>query len=127
VNVDLYQTTAEILADCNATDCPKRRYDEVLNWQLSEQIEQMQSDRVFVTLLQTGSHGSAYYNKYLAKFEYFTPVCKMVQIAKCSDEELNNAYDNTIRYTDSLIADLISKFKQMKNVNAAVIYVADHS
>ena len=126
VNVDLYQTTAEILADCNATDCPKRRYDEVLNWQLSEQIEQMQSDRVFVTLHQTGSHGSAYYNKYLAEFEYFTPVCKMVQIAKCSDEELNNAYDNTIRYTDSLIADLISKLKQMKNVNAAVIYVADH-
>jgi lipid A ethanolaminephosphotransferase len=50
----------------------------------------------------------------------------MVQIAKCSDEELNNAYDNTIRYTDSLIADLISKLKQMKNVNAAVIYVVDH-
>jgi lipid A ethanolaminephosphotransferase len=126
VDVDLYQTTAEILADCSAADCPKRGYDEVLNWKLSERIEQMQSDRVFVTLHQTGSHGPAYYNKYPAEFEYFTPVCKTVQIAKCSDEELNNAYDNTIRYTDSLIADLISQLKQIKNVNAAVIYVADH-
>ena len=126
MDVDLYQTTAEILAGCSTADCPKRGYDEVLNWQLSERIAQMQSDRVFVTLHQTGSHGPAYYNKYPAEFEYFTPVCKTVQITKCSDEELNNAYDNTIRYTDSLIADLISQLKRLENVNAAVIYVADH-
>ena len=126
VDVDLYQTTAEILANCSAADCPRRGYDEVLNWQLSEQIAQMQSDRVFVTLHQTGSHGPAYYNKYPAEFEHFKPVCTTVQIAKCSNEELNNAYDNTIRYTDSLIADLISQLTQMTNVNAAVIYVSDH-
>ena len=53
-------------------------------------------------------------------------MCKTVQIAKCSDEELNNAYDNTIRYTDSLIADLITQLQRMTDVNATLIYVSDH-
>ena len=126
MDVDLYQTTAEILAGCTAVDCPKQGYDAVLNWQLSGLISQTDSNRVFVTLHQTGSHGPAYYNKYPPEFEYFKPVCKTVQIAKCSDEELNNAYDNTIRYTDSLIADLITQLERMTDVNATLIYVSDH-
>jgi lipid A ethanolaminephosphotransferase len=126
MDVDLYQTTAEILAGCTAVDCPKQGYDAVLNWQLSDLIRQTESNRVFVTLHQTGSHGPAYYNKYPPAFEYFKPVCKTVQIAKCSDEELNNAYDNTIRYTDSLIADLITQLERMTDVNATLIYVSDH-
>ena len=126
MDVDLYQTTAEILAGCTAVDCPKQGYDAVLNWQLSSLIRQTESNRVFVTLHQTGSHGPAYYNKYPPEFEYFKPVCKTVQIAKCSDEELNNAYDNTIRYTDSLIADLITQLERMTDVNATLIYVSDH-
>ena len=126
MDVDIYQTTAEILAGCTAVDCPKQGYDAVLNWQLSDLIRQTESNRVFVTLHQTGSHGPAYYNKYPPEFEYFKPVCKTVQIAKCSDEELNNAYDNTIRYTDSLIADLITQLERMTDVNATLIYVSDH-
>jgi lipid A ethanolaminephosphotransferase len=30
-------------------------------------------------------------------------------VSRCSQEALDNAYDNTIRYTDSLIADLIAQ------------------
>jgi len=93
---------------------------------LSELLTEIEGDRIFVALHQSGSHGPAYYNKYPPDFEYFMPVCKTVQIAKCTEEELNNAYDNTIRYTDSLIADLISQLQELDDVNATLIYVADH-
>ena len=126
MDVDIYQTTAEILMECESTDCPLRGYDGILNWKLSELLTDIESDRIFVTLHQSGSHGPAYYNKYPPDFEYFIPVCKTVQIAKCTEEELNNAYDNTIRYTDSLIADLIAQLEELDDINATLIYVSDH-
>jgi len=75
---------------------------------------------------QTGSLGPAYYSKYPKEFEYFTPVCDTVQVSSCSQEALDNAYDNTIRYTDNLIADLIAQLDALSDVNAALIYVSDH-
>jgi lipid A ethanolaminephosphotransferase len=47
-----------------------------------------------------GSHGPAYYKRYPEAFEKFTPTCKTSQFSKCSNEMINNAYDNTIVYTD---------------------------
>ena len=126
LDVDIYQTTAEILIGCKGADCPLSAYDSVLNWKLSELLTDTEADRVFVALHQSGSHGPAYYKKYPPNFEYFMPVCKTVQIAKCTQEELDNAYDNTIRYTDSLIADLISQLQELEDVNSTLIYVADH-
>ena len=126
MDVDVYQTTAEILMGCKGADCPLSRYDSALNWKLSERLADMKADRIFVALHQSGSHGPAYHDKYPPNFEYFKPVCKTVQIAKCTEEELNNAYDNTIRYTDSLIADLISQLEELDDVNSTLIYVADH-
>ena len=126
MDVDIYQTTAEILMECEGTDCPLLGYDGVLNWKLSELLTDIEGDRIFVALHQSGSHGPAYYNKYPPDFEYFIPVCKTVQIAKCTKEELNNAYDNTIRYTDSLIADLIAQLEELDDINATLIYVSDH-
>lgn len=126
IDVDLYQNRADILEACAAAPCPEGGSDALLNWQLGDLIEQAQSARVFVTLHQTGSHGPAYYSKYPKEFEYFTPVCDTVQVSRCSQEALDNAYDNTIRYTDSLIADLIAQLDALSDVNAALIYVSDH-
>ena len=46
-------------------------------------------------------------------------------VDNCSQDELFNSYDNTIRYTDFLLNDLIT---QLDTVDAyvAVIYVSDH-
>ena len=79
-----------------------------------------------MTLHQTGSHGPLYNKKYPKEFEYFTPVCKTVQIANCSRAELVNGYDNTLRYSDSLLENLIIQLESLENTNAALIYVSDH-
>ena len=126
IDVDLYQNRADILENCASEFCPEGGSDALLNWQLGDLIKQTEGARVFVTLHQTGSHGPAYYSKYPKEFEHFTPVCETVQVSRCSQEALDNAYDNTIRYTDSLIADLIAQLDALNDINAALIYVSDH-
>jgi len=126
VKVDHYQHVNQIADACTGADCPKRSSDATLNWKLAEALQQSGSDRIFVTLHQTGSHGPAYWTKYPPEFAYFKPECKTVQIADCTSEELRNAYDNSIRYTDYLLADLIKQLKSIKDADAAIIYVSDH-
>jgi lipid A ethanolaminephosphotransferase len=126
VNVDIYQTTKDISESCTDTICPTGRYDDTLIWKLDELLDEAKSNRVFVTLHLTGSHGPAYYKKYPPQFEHFAPVCKTVQIAKCTEQELINAYDNTIRFTDSVISNLITQLKKLEQTNATMIYVSDH-
>lgn len=126
VKVDHYQHVNDIADACTSSDCPKRGSDATLNWQLAKTLQQSRSDRIFVTLHQTGSHGPAYWTKYPPEFAHFQPECKTVQVADCSTEELTNAYDNTIRYTDYLVADLIKQLKTIQNSDVALIYVSDH-
>lgn len=55
------------------------------------------------------------------------PDCPRSDIENCKDEELVNTYDNTIRYTDFVIAELIAKLKTYEEkYNTALIYVSDH-
>ena len=72
------------------------------------------------------SHGPTYYKKYPEKFSIFKPVCKSVELGKCSQEELINAYDNTILYTDYILSSLIQNLNQLKDFNSTMLYVSDH-
>ena len=45
---------------------------------------------------------------------------------KCSNEELINAYDNTILYTDFILASLIEELKLLDQYNTSMIYISDH-
>jgi len=83
-------------------------YDEVLLSGLRKQILASKKNKVLVVLHTSTSHGPTYYKKYPKKFEKFTPVCKSVELANCTQEELINAYDNTIVYTDYILASLIN-------------------
>jgi lipid A ethanolaminephosphotransferase len=126
MTVNIYQTTKDISDSCIDTNCPSGAYDDTLIWNLDKLLKEANADRVFVTLHLTGSHGPAYYKKYPPEYEHFSPVCKTVQIAKCTRQELINAYDNTIRFTDQVIANLISQLKSLEQTNATMIYVSDH-
>ena len=61
-----------------------------------------------------GNHGPAYYKRYPKEFEKFTPVCKTNQLENCTGEEINNAYDNAILYTDYFLSKTINFLKNMK-------------
>jgi lipid A ethanolaminephosphotransferase len=80
-----------------------------------------------VVLHQLGNHGPAYYRRVPPAFERFTPVCRHNDLQRCTREEIVNAYDNALLYTDHLLAQLIGQLHARADVmDSAVIYVSDH-
>ena len=53
-------------------------------------------------------------------------MCNSVELSKCSQTELINAYDNTIVYTDYLLSSIIDDLKQLKGYNSSMIFISDH-
>jgi lipid A ethanolaminephosphotransferase len=123
IKVQTYQKASELSAGCAGTQCA---YDELLLFGLEQRIEASSNQRVFVVLHQSGSHGPAYYQRYPAEFEHFKPVCKSVELGKCTPNALVNAYDNTILYEDYFLFRIIGLLKQLQDTAALVIYVSDH-
>jgi lipid A ethanolaminephosphotransferase len=123
IKVQTYQKASDLSADCAGARCA---YDEVLLSGLEQRVQTSSSQRVLVVLHQSGSHGPAYYAKYPPEFEYFKPVCKSVELGKCSHDELVNAYDNTILYEDYFLFRVIGVLKQLQDTATLLIFVSDH-
>jgi lipid A ethanolaminephosphotransferase len=86
-----------------------------------------QSKDVLIILHQMGNHGPAYYKRYPAEFERFTPACHSSEISECTDEEVGNAYDNAILYTDYFLSQVIALLKtNTPGYETAMLYVSDH-
>ncbi len=82
---------------------------------------------ILIVLHQMGSHGPEYYRRYPAEFERFSPACQSGELQTCRAEELNNAYDNTILYTDYFLSKVINFLKQYdRSHEVAMLYVSDH-
>lgn len=126
LDVDRFERISQIAQQCEADDCQIGYYDTMLLYGLDDLIGQSESQRIFVFLHLVGSHGPAYFTRYPLEFKHFTPVCETVQLAECSNEQLVNTYNNTIRFTDSFLADLISILETFEEVSSTVIYVSDH-
>ncbi len=92
---------------------------------LREQLPNVNADSV-VVLHTKGSHGPAYYLRYPPGFERFRPVCKTNELQRCTRQEILNAYDNSILYTDHVIAETIGMLAADTRVDSAVVYVSDH-
>lgn len=83
--------------------------------------------RRFVVLHMLGSHGPGYHLRYPREFEQFTPVCRETDFSKCPVSDIVNAYDNTVLYTDHLLADTVRKLQALgSEVDTALLYVSDH-
>ncbi|MGV6829510.1 MAG: phosphoethanolamine--lipid A transferase EptA [Flavobacteriales bacterium] len=122
VHIKQYQDRAYLKKICKE-NCT---YDQVLLTNLKEQITNSKKNKILVILHTSTSHGPTYSKKYPPEFEKFTPVCNSVELAKCTTEELINAYDNTIVYTDFLLASIINDLKQLNNYKSSMIFVSDH-
>lgn len=86
-----------------------------------------QTGDVLIVLHQMGNHGPAYYKRYPAAFETFKPACKSNDLGSCSAEEIHNAYDNALLYTDYFLAKVIELLKKNDgNFETALLYVSDH-
>ncbi len=94
---------------------------------LDEWIARHKDKDLLIVLHQMGNHGPAYYKRYPQAFEFFKPVCKTSELSACTKEELDNAYDNAIRYTDHFLGQVIRLLKRHDETHAtAMLYVSDH-
>ncbi len=101
--------------------------DDALLQDLPAKIAALDRDGLFV-LHMMGSHGPAYYKRYPKQFEHFTPACNEAQFNRCTKDEIINAYDNTIVYTDHVLSELIELLGQAdrRGIPTALIYLSDH-
>lgn len=123
IHIEKYQTRNSLMKYYKGEGC---NYDEILLTGLKDQILASKRNKVLI-ILHTGiSHGPIYSKKYPPRFEIFKPVCNKVEPGECSREELFNAYDNTIVYTDYILYNIIEDLKQLSEYKSAMIYVSDH-
>ncbi len=111
---------------CKEGEC----YDDILLSSLSLYLKQLEASHnqqnQLIVLHQVGSHGPAYFKRYPDEFKRFNPTCDTNAIQSCSRESLINTYDNTIVYTDHILATLIDQLQQVSNFQSAMWYVSDH-
>jgi lipid A ethanolaminephosphotransferase len=108
------------------TMCEGECRDEGMLVGLEQRIEESDKDMVIV-LHQMGNHGPAYYKRYPKEFERFTPTCETNQLEECSQEEIANAYDNALLYTDYFLSRTIQFLKKYEEtIETAMFYMADH-
>ncbi|WP_067519010.1 phosphoethanolamine transferase [Endozoicomonas ascidiicola] len=101
-------------------------YDSVLLEDFDKNVEGLSGNRI-IFLHIMGSHGPTYYRRYPKSMEYFQPGCNRADIENCTEEEIVNSYDNTIRYTDFFISQVIEKLKGLESrFHTAMIYISDH-
>ena len=101
-------------------------YDGILLAGLADDLRASEADKVFVVLHAYTNHGPSYNTNYPPRFELFTPVCHTVEMSKTSPEELNNAYDNSIVYTDYLLHEVIEVLRGVTDRRSLLLFVSDH-
>ncbi|MDO9041147.1 MAG: phosphoethanolamine--lipid A transferase [Desulfocapsaceae bacterium] len=107
---------------CAAGECQ----DMILLQGLQKYINQIGSD-AFIVLHQKGSYGPEYYRRSPPDFKAFVPECTTNQLQECRSEELLNAYDNTIIYTDYFLSQVIDLLKKNSDqFNVSMLYLSDY-
>jgi len=82
---------------------------------------------VLIVLHQMGSHGPAYSKRSPPDRKPFLPECTTNVLQQCDRSELVNAYDNSIAYTDHVLARTIAWLAERdKQYAPMLLYVSDH-
>ena len=110
---------------CDTGEC----HDEVMLHELDKHIAELPAERrakgVVVFLHQMGSHGPAYHKRVPPSFKRFQPECASNALQQCERQQVVNAYDNTIAYTDHFLAETIGWLKR-RSGPAGMVYLSDH-
>ena len=124
LHIERYYKAAEHLKERYPNE--DSRYDEILLAGLKEEILSSTKNKLLIVLHTSISHGPTYFKKYPKEFELFAPVCTTVEMSKADHDELINAYDNTILYTDYILHSLIGILKDIPERRACMLFVSDH-
>ncbi|APW65753.1 phosphoethanolamine transferase [Poseidonibacter parvus] len=111
----------------NNTICDDECRDEGMLIGLDNYIKKNKDKDILIVLHQMGNHGPAYYKRYPKDYEKFTPVCETNQLEQCTQEEVSNAYDNAVLYSDYFLSKTINFLKPYsKDYETAMVYMSDH-
>lgn len=100
--------------------------DDGMVAELDGWLSKVKGDSVLV-LHQLGSHGPAYYQRHTPQFARFTPECRTADLGTCDRQAVVNAYDNSILYTDHILASVIDLLKAHEDkVAPTMVYMSDH-
>jgi lipid A ethanolaminephosphotransferase len=100
--------------------------DEGLLHDLDRWLPTLKGPQLLV-LHQLGNHGPSYFRRVPPAYERFQPTCKSDELRDCTPEQIVNAYDNALLYTDHLLATLIRRLQALApQLDSAVLYVSDH-
>ncbi|HEY1844770.1 MAG TPA: kdo(2)-lipid A phosphoethanolamine 7''-transferase [Buttiauxella sp.] len=95
--------------------------DMLLVEEMKRSIDEHPKGKHLVILHTKGSHFS-YVQRYPRSFAKWTPECVSID-KECSKEQLINAFDNSVLYTDTVISDVIN---QLRDKRAIIFYASDH-
>jgi lipid A ethanolaminephosphotransferase len=112
---------------CDGGEC----LDEALLHGLDQRLAALPAERrargVVLVLHQMGSHGPAYSKRSPPGRKPFVPECTTNVLQQCERQQLLNAYDNSIAYTDSVLAQAIAWLgRQSAGYDPALLYLSDH-
>ncbi|MBX3660416.1 MAG: phosphoethanolamine--lipid A transferase [Ramlibacter sp.] len=112
---------------CTSGECLDGIMLDGLDARLAALPAERRARGVVLVLHQMGSHGPAYWQRSPEAYKRFRPECLTVDLQRCSRDEVLNAYDNSIAYTDHFLASTIGWLKtQATTYDPAMVYVADH-
>jgi lipid A ethanolaminephosphotransferase len=114
---------------CTDGEC----FDDIMLRVLPERLAQLEkaggagpaSAGTVVVLHQMGNHGPAYFKRTPADMKVFQPECRSNVLQDCPAQDIVNAYDNAVRYTDHLLAQTVRWLKSQERPTA-MLYVSDH-
>ncbi len=112
---------------CDGGEC----LDMALLHDLDERMARLDPERVkrgvVLVMHQMGSHGPAYYKRSPVDMKPFQPECLTNALQQCPREQVVNGYDNSIVYTDHVLASAIQWLQgRQKDFATSLYYVSDH-
>ena len=122
---DLAGTPAEARL-CADSECLDEALLVGLDARLAALPAEQRKHGVLLVMHQMGSHGPAYARRSPAAYKRFEPECRTTTLGDCVPAELVNAYDNSIAYTDHVLAATIDWARNQTNYAPALLYVSDH-
>jgi lipid A ethanolaminephosphotransferase len=112
---------------CTTDECHDEALLEGLDARIAALPEAKRRNGVLVVLHQMGSHGPLYARRSPPAFKRFLPECETPELSRCTVEQVGNAYDNTIAYTDHVLAKAVAWLRtRADREDVSMLYVSDH-
>lgn len=112
---------------CDAAECLDEALLHGLDARLAALPAAARERGVLLVLHQMGSHGPAYFRRSPPDHKPFKPECETSALQRCETTALVNTYDNSIAYTDRMLAQTVRWLEQRASAYAPMLlYVSDH-